>query len=196
MSRGIPALLGAAGISVALLLAGCTATPEPHPTTPSPTALTADDVAQRIHDTAFPTGSVAHTSGTLDAVDDVKVTIDVVALEALPDSTLLELRLATASGEQADTSTFQFAVAPFLDTRNIGLIDPADGKTYRPFTYQNARDVNGQNTGCLCDDVPASTDGAGVLISMIMPALPDGTSSVDIAIPGMKKMTGVPVIRG
>jgi len=195
VSRGIPALLAAAGVAVALALTGCTAAPDPHPSTPTPTVQTADEVAQQIRDTTVPTRSLAQTSGMLDGVDDVTVKIDVVTLDALPDSTLLELRIATASGEQADISTFQFAVEPFLDTRNIGIVDTADGTTYRPFTYPNARDVDGQNTGCLCNDVPTSTDGTGILVSMIMPPLPAEVSTVDVVIPGMEKMTDVPVGR-
>jgi hypothetical protein len=34
-----------------------------------------------------------------------------------------------------------------------------------------------------------------VLVSMIMPPLPDGTDSVDVTIPGIKTMKDVPVSR-
>ncbi|UUT36350.1 hypothetical protein [Microbacterium elymi] len=201
MNRRMPhpaAGLAAAGLALALALAGCTATPPPtppSPSTPSPTALSVDQVSKKIADAAFPTGSIAHTDGTIDAIDKTAVTIDVVALEALPDSTMLELRIATASGKEERITSFQFAVAPFHDTRNIGLVDTASGKTYRPYTYQNARDADGQNTGCLCDGLPDSADGTGILVSMIMPPLPDGTDAVDVTIPGMTTMKAVPVSR-
>jgi hypothetical protein len=188
----------AVGAATALIaaLAGCTSTSTPDPShTPTPTALSVDQVAKRIADATVPATSIAHTDGTIDSLDKTPVTIDVVALDALPDSTMLELRIATASGEEARINSFQFAVTPFQDTRNIGLVDATSGKTYRPYTYPNARDVSGQNTGCLCDTLPDSSDGTGVLVSMIMPPLPDGTDSVDVTIPGIKTMKDVPVSR-
>ncbi|WP_029145242.1 hypothetical protein [Microbacterium luticocti] len=196
--RAAASALGtAAAIGLIVALAGCTSTSTPDPShSPSPTALSVDQVAKKITDASVPTTSIAHTDGTIDSIDDTPVTIDVVALDALPDSTLLELRIATTSGAEARVNSFQFAVTPFQDTRNIGLVDAASGKTYRPYTFTNARDSSGQKTGCLCDTLPDSSDGDGVLVSMIMPPLSERTDRVDVTIPGFTTMKDVPVSRG
>ena len=192
------ALAGAIILSAALSACTGTATPEPPSPTPTATAQTADQVAKTINGAPFPTASIAQATGRIEVSggDELPVTIDVVALQALPDSTLLEVRLASASGDVADLGSFQFAVAPFLDTRNVALVDTATEKRYLPYTYANARDTGGQTTGCLCDDVAGGTDGTGILISMMMPPLPADLATADVVFPGLPKMTAVPIDRG
>lgn len=200
MTRRMPrtgAVLIAAMIALGLALVGCTSAPTPSPSpSHSPAGLTVDQVTEKIADTEPPTGSIAHTTGTIDAIEKVPVTIDVVALQALPDQTLLELRIATASGTEQDLNSFQLSRPPFLDTRNVGLVDAATGRTYRPYTFVQARNPTpGVPTGCLCDKLHA-TDGTGVTLSMLMPPLPGDVTAVDVTMPGLPKMTAVPVARG
>ncbi|WP_417564058.1 hypothetical protein [Microbacterium sp.] len=191
------AVLIAAFLALGVGLAGCTSTPTPKPSpSHSPAGLTVDQVTKKIADTEPPTRSLAHTTGTIDAVEKVPVTIDVVSLRALPDETLLELRIAAASGTEQDLGSFQLSRPPFLDTRNVGLVDAASGRTYRPYTFVQSRNPTpGVPTGCLCDRL-RTTDGTGVTLSMLMPPLPDDVTAVDVTMPGLPKMSAVPVARG
>ncbi|MBS1672398.1 MAG: hypothetical protein JSS74_00335 [Actinobacteria bacterium] len=178
------------------LLAGCTGTPSPTKPKPSPssTALTARDVAKKIAGTEFSTASLAHVDGTIAAAGtQVKVRLDVEEVRALADSTMLTWRLSSASGQQEDVTSFQFAVAPDLDTRNVAVLFDGGDRTLRPYTYRY-RNVQDQGSVCLCATI-AKTDGTGVQLSALLPALPDGTKTVDVSMPGFDVMKGVPVSR-
>ncbi|MGN8025998.1 hypothetical protein [Microbacterium sp. 22242] len=194
MSRGalIP-VAAAAALSIAL--AGCTSSPAPKP---SPTAsgsstLSAADVAAKIAAAKPSTASIAHVTGTL-ATSGVGVRIDVEQVRALADSTMIVWRLSTASGTKQDVSTFQFAVAPDTDGRNIALSVGGGATTVRPYTfrYQNR---TGQGSSCLCGDIGPDTDGTGQQLYALMPPLPAGTKTVDVSMPGFDVMKDVPVSR-
>jgi hypothetical protein len=180
---------------VGLLLAGCTASPdpEPKPTATSDTGLTAKEVAAKIAETTLPTTSLADATGTINGPDtSVPVRIDVEEVRALTDSTMLVWRLSTASGTQEDISSFQFAVAPFLDTRNVALVVDDGATTLRPYTFQYRNDSQ-QPMSCLCAKPAHAADGTGLQLFALMPPLPKGTKTVEVAVPGFDPMKDVPV---
>jgi hypothetical protein len=196
MKRTHGALAGGL-VVIGMLLAGCTSTPSPvpKPTTTQGAGLTAKQVAKKIKDTVLPANSLASTTGTISAPGiSTQVRIDVEEVRALADSTMLVWRLSTASGEQEDVTSFQFAVKPFLDTRNVALMLDGGAKTLRPFTFQYENDSEAAMS-CLCGKPAHASDGTGLQLFALMPPLPKGTRAVDVSMPGFDVMKDVPVSR-
>ncbi|MDT0157086.1 hypothetical protein Q9R19_05535 [Microbacterium sp. ARD32] len=194
--RRSASLMAAALLVGGVLLAGCTGTPAPATPKPSPssTALTAKDVAQKIDGTELSTASLAHVDGTVtSAGKQIKVRIDVEEVRALRDSTMLTWRLSSTSGRQEDVASFQFAVAPDLDTRNIALVVDGGDRALRPYTYRY-QNVPGRGSVCLCATI-TGTDGTGLQLTALMPPLPDEAKRVDVSMPGFELMKAVPVTR-
>ncbi|GAA4483013.1 hypothetical protein GCM10023171_13930 [Microbacterium panaciterrae] len=193
--RGSRILAAAALVVGGALLAGCTGTPAPVHSTAATRTLRAADVAKKIADTELSTASIAQADGALSVNGaPVKVRIDVESVRSLADSTLLTWRLSTVSGAQEKVSTFQFAVAPHLDTRNVALVVDGGATTLRPYTFRYQNDPS-QPTSCLCATIPSASDGTGLQLNALMPALPAGTKTVDVSFPGFDVMKGVPVTR-
>ncbi|TWP35953.1 hypothetical protein [Leekyejoonella antrihumi] len=91
------------------------------------------------------------------------------------------------------TSSYQLAYGPLSDTRLFSLVDAAHGKTYYPLTYAPVGQAFNTPIRCLCSDLPSSVDGTGQVLYAVLPALPDGTTSVNVAIPGFTTMKSVKV---
>lgn len=151
---------------------------------------------RKIMSTSIGGRAIATARGTLAGPSKtVRVIAQVLAIHRGHDSTVLIWLLKSASGKEVRTSSFQLAHPPLLDTRLVSLVDRRAGRSYYPYTYVPYQQPGGQDTGCLCSDVPASTDGHGTVLYAVMPALPTGTTSVDVTIPGFTTMKAVPVTR-
>jgi len=184
----------AAVVVAAALLTGCTGSSAPKPSPTSTDArMSAKEVSDRIAAEKPSTDSIAHVTGTL-AGSGVPVRIDVEEIRALKDSTLLRWRLSTTSGSKQQVTTFQFAVEPNYDTRNVALVADGGRTTLRPYTYRY-QNVSGQGSSCLCGSPGPDADGTGQQLYALMPALPAGTRSVDLSFPGFSPMKDVPVSR-
>ena len=190
-------VFAAAVIAAGVMLAGCTGTPSPRPSSSdsAQAKASARDVVKKIAETKPSTASIAHADGVVRAPGaEAEVRIDVEEIRALPDSTVLSWRLSTASGSKQNVSTFQFSVAPHLDTRNIALVASGGDVTLRPYTFRDQNDPQ-QPAACLCGTPGADTDGTGQQLFALLPALPDGTRTVDVSMPGFDIMKAVPVTR-
>lgn len=120
------------------------------------------------------------------------VVAEVLQVRSSSQATRITWRLKSASSATANTKSFQFARPPLFDTRLLGIVDPKTKKTFHPYTLVPAGG-DGTDTDCACSSLPDSVNAKGVVLYAVLPALPSGTSSVNVTLPGFKAMPGVKV---
>lgn len=187
----------AALVVAGALLVGCTSTPEPED--PRPTSskdadsgYTVEEFAAEVLGDGAPPApdTVAEVSGTLS--DGEPVEVGVVAVRADESGTTLEL---TVRGEYELGSMRGWSSAPlrnFDDIRGVEVVDEAAGGwRLQPYTLRQGEE---QENHCACGKFPLTLEGdRSVGLSAVMPALPAGTTTVTVAVPGLDPVTSVPV---
>lgn len=136
---------------------------------------------------------LATSKGTLrTSTGSSAVVAEVLQVMSSPQATRVTWRLKSASSATANTKSFQFARPPLFDTRLLGLVNPQTKAALHPYTSVPAGG-NGMDNSCACSSLPDSVNSTGAVLYAVLPALPSGTTTVNITLPGFKTMTGVQV---
>lgn len=190
-----------AGLLVALSLTGCSddgadvsdgaQRPSFASASPSPTPGLAERL---LGGGAEDAGPLATAEGALQLLGGSSpVRVEVLEVRAGGDSTVLRWRLASATDEQVRTYTSALSFPLGFDTRQVALLS-ADERL-QPFTFVPQQDIGGGDAGCVCSQLPESVGPEGVTLSALYPPLADGTEQVDVVLPGVATLAGVPVER-
>lgn len=164
------------------------------PSTPSSQGSSVHAVVKRIMSTTDGGAPIATAKGRMEGVGkDVPMIAQVLAIRSTADATVLVWKLKSGTGGKVVTSSSRLSHPPLFDTRLLSIVDGSDGKTYYPYTYVPEGQGFGSDTGCLCSDVPYSTNTEGTVMHAVLPPLPAGTDSVSVKIPGFATMRSVKV---
>lgn len=137
---------------------------------------------------------VASASGGLAVVGGAApVVVEVLDVRAGPESTRLRWRLRSASSERVRVYTSALSLPTRFDTRLVALVDAAGQQQLQPFTFVPQR--SDRDLGCSCSTLPDSVGPTGELMYALYPPLDSSTSEVDVVVPGVPPITGVPVTR-
>ncbi len=194
----------AAAAALALVLTGCSGEDEEQPEQSSgpgepsasatPTAAASERLLGAAAEQAEQAEPLATAQGGLPLLGrSSRVRVDVLEVRAGEQSTLLRWRLASTTAEAVDTYTSALSYPLGFDTRQVALLS-ADERL-QPFTYVPQRDIGGAAAGCVCSDVPEEVGEEGQLMTALYPPLADDTEQVDVVLPGVATLTGVPVTR-
>lgn len=126
----------------------------------------------------------------------VDVAVDVLELRATEATTLLRWRLRSPGEQRVSTFGSSMARPGLTDTRGIVVTDQTGGARLQPYTYESAD--TGTFPGdvfCACSSLPRSVGPDGVVLTAVLPPLDAVTTSVDVLLPGIAPMAGVPVVR-
>jgi hypothetical protein len=190
-----------AGTALALLLTGCSGDDEERPdgssasrgpsASATPTAGASERLLGAADEQAEP---LATAEGDLPLLGtSSRVRVDVLEVRAGEESTLLRWRLASPTTEAVRTYTSALSYPLGFDTRQVALLSTEE--RLQPFTYVPQRDIGGAAAGCVCSDVPEEVGQEGQLMTALYPPLAEGTEQVDVVLPGVATLTGVPVTR-
>jgi hypothetical protein len=126
-------------------------------------------------------------------------TVEVVAVQASATATVLRWRLRPTDGQAHETGTFKLIpvgqTAGYTDVRDVRLIDRRTQQYSLASLYVREGNPKGKRY-CLCSDLPTTIPPAGVTLTGEYPALPATATEVDVAVPGLPVVKGVPVTRG
>lgn len=137
---------------------------------------------------------LASSKGTLQtSTGSSAVIAEVLQVKASADATRVTWRLKSATSATADTKSFQLARPPLFDTRQLGVVDPKTKHALHPYTYVPVSGHDGQDNACACSDLPDSVNADGAVLYAVLPALPTGTTSVNVTLPGFHDLTDVRV---
>lgn len=165
--------------------------------TGSPPLTPAQELTQQLLGGAQDPQPLATVSGSLPADNGIAaaaVEVDVLEVRARADSTLLRWRLRSASGEGLRVRSSALSRPSRFDTRAVVLVDAKGGQRLQPFTYApQLRD--GDDLMCVCSILPARVGSAGELMYALYPPLAAGTTTVDVAVPGLETAQDVAVTR-
>ena len=158
---------------------------EQTPDGPSPQELSADLLAASAQ-SPQPLGSVTAVIPPV----QVETTMEVLEIRPVEGATFVVLRL-TAPGEAFNVGPTTFADGRFGTqnfVRDIYLDDVAGGARYLPLQFQDYRDA------CVCPYKPLELGPEAQVVTALFPALPDGTTTVDLSLGGTELvLTGLPV---
>ena len=190
-----PALAAVSAVVAIGVLGGCTGDdPEVRPTgsdrgtsVDAPASATLGGIADEVLAYA-PTEPVASGQGSLTTTSGtVPATADVAALRSTAGSTVLTFRLSTAQEATPDRGSLSHdGYGGAIDgvTLTVG-----DEKLY-PGNFRYGVEVLAKN--CTCTELIRSLGPDGVWLSAEFGALPEGTRTVDLTIPGFEAFA-VPV---
>jgi len=122
--------------------------------------------------------------------NDIETTLEVLEIRPVDGATYVVLRL-TAPDEAYNVGPTDFADGRF-GTRNlvrdIYLDDAAGGTRYLPLQFEDYR------AACVCPYKPLELGPQPQVVTAVFPALPDGTSTVDVRLASTDlAVTGLPV---
>lgn len=132
-------------------------------------------------------GSLARPGGP------VAVEVDILAVQASAETTLLRWRLRSGTGQPQQVLTSSLSRPGLVDTRAVALADVAGNQRLQPFTY--IPPLKTEDLRCTCSDVPKSVSAAGVQMYALFPPLAANATTVDVVIPGLPTAEKVPVTR-
>jgi len=158
--------------------------PEGAPEGPSPEELSADLLAAT--QGPQPLGAVT----VVLPPNDIKTTLEVLEIRPVDGATFVELRLtAPDKAYNVGLTTFadgRFGTLSFV--RDIYLDDVAGGTRYLPLQFEDYRKA------CVCPYKPLELGPKPQVVTAVFPALPDGTSTVDVRLASTDlALTGLPV---
>lgn len=137
---------------------------------------------------------VASASGSLAVVGAAApVTVEVLDVRAGPESTRLRWRLRSTGSERVRVYTSALSLPNRFDTRQVALVDAVGEQRLQPYTFVPQRDDRA--LGCSCSTLPDSVGPTGELMYALFPPLGASTTEVDVVVPGVPPITGVPVTR-
>ncbi|MCQ9385558.1 hypothetical protein [Brevibacterium moorei] len=158
--------------------------------------LPAEQAAQQIMGSQEETDSAGLGAGTLDAASGpVKVGAEAVSVQTDAQETRVTWRLKNLAHGTVDTGSFQLARPPLMDTRALGLADAGGGRVYHPYTYVPVNSIGGEDTACVCSELPERTNDSGQLLYAELPPLPESVHTVTLTLPGFASVKNVPVHR-
>lgn len=121
------------------------------------------------------------------------VEVDVLAVRASAETTLLRWRLRSATGQTQQVFTSSLARPNVFDTRAVALVDAAGNQRLEPFTY--IPQLKTDDLRCACSPIPKSVSAAGVQMYALFPPLAANATTVDVVIPGLPTAEKVAVTR-
>jgi hypothetical protein len=206
MTRRGMSVLATVVVAAGLVLCGCTA-PSSTGSTASPgsaagarddtQSLSPKDAVAKVMADPKALPVLATSKGTIETgtgAGTSAVIAQVLEVRSEANSTLVVWRLKSATGGSVDTASFQLAYPPLMDTRLLGVVDPATKTTFRPYTYVPANG-DGRDLDCACSTLPQSVDGSGQVLYALVPSLPKSVKKVEITIPGFATTKGISVER-
>jgi len=194
-----------AAVVLVLLLCGCSDDGEARPDGPptpdgtsglnSPSASPAVRASERLLGEGTPEDEpLASAQGQLPMIGDSSpVRVDVLEVRAGEESTLLRWRLASATTEPVATYTSALSFPLGFDTRQVALL--SDDQRLQPFTFVPQVDITGNDADCVCSRMPEQVGPDGTPMTALYPPLSEGTEQVDVVLPGIATLLGVPVTR-
>lgn len=184
----------------ALLLSGCTgdggdAAPGPGGGDPSASASGSPAVpaSERLlaEDAGLEPLAAAEAALPLLGSSTSPVRVEVLEVRAGAETTLLRWRLSSATAEVVETYTSALSRPIGFDTRQVALL--ARDARLQPFTF--VPDGEDDDLDCVCSTLPGEVGPEGRTLFALYPALDPGTTEVDVVLPGVVELTGVPVSR-
>lgn len=121
------------------------------------------------------------------------VEVDILAVQANAQTTLLRWRLRSGTGQPLRVRTSSLAAPNLFDTRAVALADATGNQRLLPFTYRSLQRLN--VTGCTCSEVPESVSADGVQLYALFPPLAPEATTVDVLIPGLPPAEKIQVTR-
>jgi hypothetical protein len=126
--------------------------------------------------------------------DQSPVTVDILAVRASPETTLLRWRLRSGGAERVRTFTMSLSASPSIaNTSGVRLVDASGNQRLRPFTI--TPQTGGSDRGCVCSPTPANVGSTGLQLYALYPPLSPDATTVDVVIPGLPIAENVPVTR-
>ncbi len=121
---------------------------------------------------------------------DVATTLDVLEVRRVEDGTFVRLRLTAPDGAyNVGPTTFasgRFGTQYFV--RDMYLDDVAGGTRFLPLQFEDSR------AACVCPYKPLEVGPEPQVVNALFPALPEGTTTVDLSLAGTDlRLTGLPV---
>ena len=132
-------------------------------------------------------GSLALLSGS------VPVEVDVLAVQAGAESTLLRWRLRSGTGQPVRVYTSSLSRPNLFDTRGLAMLDASGNQRLQPFTY--VQQAGTADNACVCSKLPVTVGQVGALMYALFPPLAPGATTVEVLIPGLPPATDVKVTR-
>lgn len=204
-------VLGA--LVLGLLLVGCSETPDPTSTTnlgsqsaspepsstPSPTALSAQELTEQTFDSFAKPISLATAQGEImgTGTDLIPATLSIESVTPGPTSSQLRFQLyADGPGEPAvNLSAFNEFTPLAADIRDVALEIEASGTRLLPLLGTRPGEPASSFSFCVCSDSPKTIDAEGITLDATFAPLAANTTSVTVLIPGFEPITDVPVTR-
>lgn len=161
----------------------------------SPEESTAQQPVQNLLEGEEAPPPVASITGELviDFADPSPVEVDILAVRATAQTTLLRWQLRSGTNDRVRTYTQSLSLRPStFDTRALSLVDARGNQRVQPFTVA---EQSGGDGGCLCSTMPPSVGAKGIPMYALFPPLSPDATTVDVVIPGLPIAEKVPVTR-
>lgn len=130
----------------------------------------------------------------IDFADPSPVEVEILAVRATAETTLLRWQLRSGTDDRVDTYTQSLSLRPStFDTRALSLVDARGNQRVQPFTI--AAQSRGADGSCLCSSLPPSVGAKGIPMYALFPPLSPDATTVDVVIPGLPTAEKVPVTR-
>jgi hypothetical protein len=188
---GVTVIVLAGGVLVAC--SGDDKPPGPAPSaTSSASASPAVDYQRYLSDPPVP--AIGGANGSLPGATggSVPVRLDVVAVEAGADSTLLRWRLSSTQEGAALASSSLSREIRSPDTSALTLIAKQADLSLQPAAWRSRNLAVASQ--CSCSTIPQTLGARPTDLSALFPPLPDDVTTVDVSAPGFAAIS-VPVTR-